>query len=349
MTTFALALSMTLLATQQAGPCESVRALSLPDTTITSVRLLPPGPYGSQSAGGRPVTGPMLPEHCRVTAVLKPSADSHIEMAIWLPTKNWNGKFLAVGNGSWAGSISLSAIAEGVSKGYAAGSTDTGHKGDSAEFAIGHPEKLIDFAYRSLHEMTVRSKDIIQKFYNRAPSRSYFDGCSTGGWQGLAEAQRYPADFDGLVAGAPVYRRIHLHAQELQKVLEVFKDENRYVPPDKVQMVAKAVTATCDADDGVVDGLINEPQTCRFEPKTLACRFWYLTGLPMAMLRLNVFWADPTRDLISLRPRDRASRISLLIQHAISWSSGAAGPCWFLNAPPTETPSRGPLSRVRRR
>lgn len=271
MTSVTLVLSMALFATQQAGPCDTLQSLSLPNTTVTSVQLVPSGPYTSTGAGGRQATGPILPEHCRAAAVLKPTPDSNIEMEIWLPTKNWNGKFLAVGNGSWAGSISLSAIADGLSQGYATASTDTGHKGDTAEFAIGHPDKLTDFAYRSIHEMTIRSRDIVQKFYNKAPSRSYFNGCSTGGWQGLAEAQRYPADFDAIIAGAPVYRRIHLHAQELQKVLEVSKDENRYVSPDKVQMVAKAVTSSCDARDGVVDGLINDPQSCRFEPRTLTC------------------------------------------------------------------------------
>lgn len=199
----ALVLSITLFATQQTGPCESGRALSSPNATITSVQLVPAGLYRSQGAGGRQETGPMLPEHCRVAAVLKPSSDSHIEMEIWLPTKNWNGKFLAVGNGGWAGSISLSAVAEGLSEGYATASNDTGHKGDNAEFTMGHPEKVIDFAYRSMHAMAVQSKAIIQAFYNKAPSRSYFDGCSTGGWQGLAEAQRYPSDFNAMIVGAP--------------------------------------------------------------------------------------------------------------------------------------------------
>jgi feruloyl esterase len=262
----ALMLSLMLFGAQ-GGACDSIRAMSLPNTTITSVQLVAAGPSGTQQQ-----PGPVLPEHCRVAAVLKPSSDSNIEMELWLPTRNWNGKFLAVGNGSWAGSISVSAVAEGVAEGYAAASTDTGHKGDTAEFAIGHPEKLTDFAYRSIHEMTLRSKEMIQRFYNRAPARSYFNGCSTGGWQGMAEAQRYPTDFDAMILGAPVYRRIHLHAQELQKVVEVTRDpQNRYVPPDKIQMVAKAVTAACDANDGVTDGLIENPQVCRFDPKTLAC------------------------------------------------------------------------------
>jgi feruloyl esterase len=213
----------------------------------------------------------MLPEHCRLAAVLMPTPDSHIEMEIWLPTKNWNGKFLAVGNGGWAGEISLPAVAAGLSEGYAAASNDTGHKGDNAAFAPGHPEKVTDFGYRSMHEMAVQSKAIIQGFYSKAPSRSYYNGCSTGGWQGLSEAQRYPSDFDAMVVGAPVYRRPHLHASELQQVLEVAKDESRYVPREKIQMIARAVTATCDANDGVLDGLITDPQTCRFEPATLAC------------------------------------------------------------------------------
>ena len=132
-----------------------------------------------------------LPAHCRVAAVLSPSDDSHIEMELWLPD-NWNGKFLALGNGGWAGSISFSAMALGLQSGYAVASNDTGHSGGSAAFAVSHPEKVVDFAWRAMHEMTVHSKTLIESYYERPPGLSYYQGCSTGGRQGMMSAQRFP-------------------------------------------------------------------------------------------------------------------------------------------------------------
>src|SRR6185295_12438304 len=133
-----------------------------------------------------------LPAFCRVAATLKPTSDSDIKIEVWLPSSGWNGKLQAVGNGGWAGVISYPAMADALKRGYATSSTDTGHTGSSGSFALGHPEKFIDFAYRSEHEMTVKAKAIIDRYYGRAPQRSYWNGCSTGGRQGLAEAQRYP-------------------------------------------------------------------------------------------------------------------------------------------------------------
>jgi feruloyl esterase len=262
MSSLALLVSTTLLATVQAGPCDDVPALRLQNATITSVEWVPADSESTED-------GAMLPEHCRVAAVLTPSPDSEIQMEIWLPTRDWNGKFLAVGNGGWAGTISRAAA--GVREGYAAASTDTGHTGPPGEFAVGHPEKVVDFAYRSMHELAVQSKVIIDAVYGEEPRLSYFNGCSTGGWQGLAAAQRYPSDFDAIIAGAPVYNRPHLHASEMQKFVEIMSRPERLVPRDKIEMIANAVINSCDADDGVVDGLINDPQTCSFDPRSLAC------------------------------------------------------------------------------
>ena len=271
MSSMAFMLSATLFAPVQSAPCQDLQSLSLPDAMITSVELVPAGPYVTQGFGGQQQTGPMLPEHCRVAATLAPVEGSHIEMEIWLPTENWNGKFLAVGNGGWAGSISLSAIARSLSEGYAAASNDTGHKGGSGEFALGQPEKVIDFGYRSMHEMAVQSKSIIGEYYGQAPSLSYYNGCSTGGRQGLMEAQRYPLDFDGMIVGAPVNNVNNLHAAQTQKFMEIMGDESRYIPPEKVQMIADAVMNACDSNDGAVDGLINNPEMCRFDAASLAC------------------------------------------------------------------------------
>ncbi len=255
MSGFAITLSAALSMAVQTGPCEGVEAP--PGATVTSIERV--------AADGT------LPEHCRVAAVLAPSDDSEIGMEVWLPTRDWNGKFLAVGNGGWAGTVSTGALAGGLGEGYAAASTDTGHTGPPGAFAVGHPEKVVDFAYRAMHETVVQSKAIIESFYDRPPRLSYFSGCSTGGWQGLAAAQRHPDDFDAIVAGAPVYDRPRLHASEMMKFVEIMTEPDRLVPRAKIEMIAEAVTNSCDGDDGVVDGLIDDPRTCGFEPASLAC------------------------------------------------------------------------------
>jgi feruloyl esterase len=179
-----------------AASCDSLASLALPDTTITKVESIADG-------GAAPQGLKNLPAFCRVAATLMPSTDSDIKIEVWLPASGWNGKYEAVGNGGWSGAISYSAMGEALRRGYATSSTDTGHAGGSASFALGHPEKLIDYAYRSEHEMTVKAKAIIAAFYGNAPKLSYWNGCSAGGKQALKEAQKFPADFDGIIAGAP--------------------------------------------------------------------------------------------------------------------------------------------------
>jgi feruloyl esterase len=262
-----LALMTTALVQQPA--CAAVRSVSLPKATITIAEFVP---AGAPQARGRGSQGESLPAHCRVAVTLQPSADSQIEMELWMPAENWNGKFLAVGNGGWAGNIQTDAIANGLRRGYAAASNDTGHKGGSASFAVGHPEKVIDFGYRSMHEMAVQSKAIIQAFYNRGPRLSYYQGCSTGGRQGMMEAQRYPEDFDAIIAGAPVYNMVHLNVSQVALQVAMLKDPARLVPREKVALFANAVVAACDANDGVKDNIISEPRSCKFDPTVLLCK-----------------------------------------------------------------------------
>jgi feruloyl esterase len=254
-------------AATQHGSCEALKSLSLPNVTITAAESVSAGPV--RAGRGPAVT---VPAHCRVAAVLQPSSDSHIEMELWMPSEEWNGKFLAVGNGGWAGNIETDAMATGLARGYATASNDTGHKGGSGSFAAGHPEKLIDFGYRSMHEMAVRSKTILQTFYNRGPQLSYYQGCSTGGRQGLMEAQRFPADFDAIIAGAPVNNVVHLNIQSVARQMDMLREPARILPRDKVTLLANAVIAKCDANDGVKDGVISDPQACRFDPEVLKCK-----------------------------------------------------------------------------
>jgi Tannase and feruloyl esterase len=255
-----------------AATCDSLAALALKDTTITAAQVVPagqfPAPAGRQNAGNGANPYKDLPEFCRVAATLKPTSDSDIKVEVWLPVTGWNGKFQAVGNGGWAGVISYPAMADAVRAGYASASTDTGHVGGRGTFALDHPEKLIDFAWRSEHEMTVKAKAVIQAFYGRAPRLSYWNGCSTGGRQGLKEAQNFPDDYDAIIAGAPANRT----AISLWIADAVLKDPASYIPPAKYPMIHQAAVAACDLHDGVKDGLIGDPTKCAFDPATLVCK-----------------------------------------------------------------------------
>ena len=263
-------IAMAATAFLQPSACGSLKSLTLSNVAITAAEFVA---AGSAAPGrGRGAAGAPLPAHCRVAATLTPSRDSHIEMELWLPAEGWNGKFLAVGNGGWAGSISIDAIAAGLRRGYATASNDTGHKGGSASFSLGHPEKLVDFAWRAMHEMAVHSKAIIRAFYGRGPQLSYYQGCSTGGRQGLMAAQRFPEDFDAIIAGAPVNNVVHLNVSQVHLQVEMLKNPSRLVSAEKRTLFANAVVSACDANDGVKDGIINDPRSCRFDPATLACK-----------------------------------------------------------------------------
>ena len=253
--------------------CESLSSLKLPDGSITSAQTVAAGTFKLPGARGEQ-NGAVknLPAFCRVAATLTPTSDSDIKIEVWLPISNWNRKYQAVGNGGWAGSISYPEMMEALQRGYATSSTDTGHTGATGSFAMGHPEKLIDFGYRAVHEMTVKSKSIIKEYYGSAPQYSYWNGCSTGGRQGLREAQRFPGDFDGIIAGAAANPRTRLASWELWVGQATLKDSESYIPKSKYPMVHQAVIAQCDETDGLKDGLIQDPRQCRFDPKVLLCK-----------------------------------------------------------------------------
>jgi feruloyl esterase len=260
-----------------ATSCEKLAKLVLPKTTVSMAQLVAAGAFLPPMAPGAtkaPNTEPFrsLPAFCRVAAIMAPSRDSEIKMEAWLPLSGWNGKFQGVGNGGWAGSISYGALAGALARGYAAASTDTGHTGGSGSFALGHPEKLIDFAYRAVHEMTVKSKVILKAFYGSGPKLSYWVGCSNGGRQALQEAQRFPSDYDGIVAGAPANDWTHLMTGHLWIAKAVHTDDASYIPPEKYALIHKAVLDACDALDGLADGVLDDPTRCRFDPKVLECK-----------------------------------------------------------------------------
>ncbi|HEY1948881.1 MAG TPA: tannase/feruloyl esterase family alpha/beta hydrolase [Bryobacteraceae bacterium] len=250
---FYLLLLLTMIGVGKAAPvpCEGLASLNLPNVTITLAQA--------------------MPSYCRVAATLKPSADSDIKMEVWMPASGWNGKMEANGNGGWSGSINPTVLGNGVQRGYATAMSDLGHEGSSASFALGHPEKLTDFGYRAAHEMTVAAKAIIASHYGQAPKLSYWSGCSAGGRSALMEAQRFPADFDGIIAGAPGLNWTGRATQSVWVAQAAHKTEGSYIPPAKYALIHAAVLKACDAKDGVEDGVLEDPTRCHFDPRELQC------------------------------------------------------------------------------
>lgn len=256
-----------------AASCESLSSLSLPNTTITSAQVVAAGTFRPPEGDSEGIFK-TLPAFCRVAATLKPTSESEIKIEVWMRVAGWNGKFMGVGNGGWAGSIRYFAMRGPLARGYAVASTNTGHDGQhtDASFALGHPEKLTDFAFRAVHEMTVSAKAIIAAFYGDAPKLSYWNGCSTGGRQGLMEVQRFPADYDGVIAGAPANNLSHLEAGNIWVSQALHKDAGSAIPPTKYPLLHDAVIQSCDLLDGVKDGTIEDPERCHFDPMILKCK-----------------------------------------------------------------------------
>ena len=266
---------LALASPASAATCESLRSLSLPNVTVTQATAVGAGQFSPQGPGGAvPPAAAKLPAFCRVAATLTPTRDSDIKIEVWMPGQGWNGKFLGVGNGGWAGNISYPAMAEALGRGYAVASTDTGHSGNGgdASFALGHPEKLIDFGYRAVHEMTAAAKAFVGAFYDARPVSGTWNGCSTGGKQGLTEAQRFPADYDGIIAGAPANNWTRLMTGLLWAGRATLSDPASHIPAEKFAILNRAALNACDARDGVADGVIENPRSCRFDPQVVRCK-----------------------------------------------------------------------------
>ncbi len=269
-TTLLLSLALVPAPTFAASSCESLAALKLPDTTITGAAAVPAGPFTPPAApeapnAPRPI---QLPAFCRAQLTVSPE----VKIEIWMPATGWNGNFEGVGNGGFAGTITYAAMSVAMQAGYATASTNTGHEGNNMNFALNHPERLEDFGYRGIHEMTLKAKQVIEAFYGAAPRLSFFNGCSEGGRQALTEAQRYPEDYNGILAGSPAVNRTNFMVAHLQVGLWTLKDEQSYIPPAKLQAIQNASVAACDAQDGLKDGLVSDPRSCKFDPSTLLCK-----------------------------------------------------------------------------
>ena len=239
--------------------CESLRSVSLPNTTIDAAAVDP----------GDERTSPS----CRVTAsVTHPPAGDRITVFIGLPLKGWNGRFQGIGGGGFSGG-SANGVRAPLAAGYAAGATDTGHEGGSGSFALDANGRLNwhavrDNAYLGIHEMTVTGKALTQEFYGKAPRYAYFNGCSTGGRQGLSEAQRYPEDYHGILSGAPAINWPKLHVEQLWGHLVMLEAKN-FVPQCTFDAATAAAVGACDTIDGVKDGVLEDPRRCTYDPKAL--------------------------------------------------------------------------------
>ena len=264
-----LAASAVLARPLLAADCAALRSITLPDTTITMAGhaeggLLPP--YGAPVA--------KLPAFCRVAGVLHPTPDSVIKFEVWMPEQGWNGRLLGTGNGGFAGSVYYDQMAAMLRRGYAVTGSDAGHEaeGEDAAFSYRHPEKVKDFGWRAVHLNALRAKEILTAYYGHPQQKAYFDACSDGGREALMEAQRFPEDYDGILAGAPANDWTHLFSSGVDVVQTTLRNPAGYISSYKLPAITHAALAACDAQDGLKDGIVGDPQSCRFDPGVLLCK-----------------------------------------------------------------------------
>ena len=247
----------------------------LPGGRITTATTVPAGSLSGLT--GQPITAqPIkdLPSFCRVAATLTPSSDSNIKIEVWLPLRGWNGKYQGTGNGGYAGHIAYGSLAAGLRRGYATANTDLGTSDPSGnpDALTGHAERWADWGWRATHEMTNAARQIIQAFYGTPPTHSYFVGCSTGGQQALVEAQRFPDDYDGILAGAPANNRTRLHMAFIWDAAAFVQEPGSAIPPSKLQLISDAVGRACSAHKAVPsDPFLSTPQSCTWNPAALLC------------------------------------------------------------------------------
>jgi feruloyl esterase len=281
-----------------ASPCTNLQSLQLEHTTITSATDNTSGAFVVPNANPpQTITG--LPAFCRVTATLTPTSDSAIRIELWLPETTWNGRFLGTGGGGFQGVITYNELASGIQAGFATTNSDlgTGASGCSPLYCgsdgnmgnplaiafgdpaspspglFGHPERIKDFGYRAIHLMTLRGREIADAFYQHHAAKAYFAGCSTGGQNALMEAQRFPHDYDGILAGAPAFNRTHLHMGAISLWQDTHASPGRLIQPGQMTLINKAVLAQCVGQDGgaKTDQFLTDPRDCRFDPRVLQC------------------------------------------------------------------------------
>ena len=272
----AVAIGGVLLAQPAAGQsptraCDSLMSLSLPNAAVMIAVESPAYDFWVARGDGAPAGGATL---CRVAATLTPTSDSNIAVEVWLPLADWNGKFQVTGgaiDGALGGSINYPPMLEAVRAGYATAGHNSGHEGPTLSFAPEHPDQLVDYGHRAVHEMTVFAKEVIAAFYGSGPRYSYWNACAAGGREGWQEVQRYPADYDGLVVIDPANYWTHLQSWSLWVWQATHATSASYIPPEKYGVIHDAVIDACDLLDGVADGVLEDPRSCEFDPQVLGC------------------------------------------------------------------------------
>jgi feruloyl esterase len=297
-----------------AAECEALSKLALPNThislaqTVAAGTFMPPPPTWAK--GSHPPAIPVA--FCRVTGEIRPTSDSNIKFEVWLPLSGWTGRYESVGNGGFAGSIRYDSLRNPLLAGSAVASTDDGHDAPaigptSADWAYGHPEKIIDHGHRAVHLTAIAGKAITAAFYGRAAAHAYFVGCSKGGQEALMEAQRYPDDFDGIVGGAVANQWTDLFSSMMWTQNINLKNKEGYLSPEDLSKIGDAVSAACDKVGGVKSGFVQDPLRCKVDPKSI--------GLTPAKLR--------TYEALHAGPKDKAG-VPTYAGHAY----GSENPGW---------------------
>ncbi len=342
LTLTASALGLLLATTATAARAESCQALasaSIPGAKITSASLVEQGSSQEVGAFGIPPL-PASRAYCKVQATLTPTPDSEIRAEVWLPSPGeWNGKFLASGNGGFGGSVGPPRLTMRVAvhQGYATAGTDLGHNqdgasGEHADWALNHPEKIVDFGYRANHQTALFAKAVIARYYGAAPRHAYFQGCSDGGREALMEAERFPDDYDGVIAGAPANAWTRLMTSFAWTFKAAHSTPDALIPDAKLPVIQDAVLKQCDLLDGVKDGVIDDPRACHFDPASLACKSGdgpdCLTGGQAEALRQ-----------IYQGPRNPRTGASLFPGFPVSGAENAVGWSLWITGPKAQQPS----------
>lgn len=258
--------------------CSKLKQLNLDHARVISARTVAAGkfvaPAGPDGKATQLPSYRTLPAFCRAVIDAAPTSDSDIKIEVWLPVDGWNGRLQGQGNGGFAGTIDYRLMALSVAHGFATTGTDTGHAGDGLDsaWALGHPEKVADFGWRGIHQMTVHAKAVVAAYYGKPAAHNYFAACSDGGREALMEAQRFPEDYDGILAGAPAYAWTELMTSAALGMQALLDKPENYIPPTKVPLITRSIVSACDQQDGLKDGLITDPRQCHFKAATLTCK-----------------------------------------------------------------------------
>ncbi|WP_206239937.1 tannase/feruloyl esterase family alpha/beta hydrolase [Novosphingobium terrae] len=260
--------------------CDAAARATLSDGQITGATLVAqgamPAPPGFNGAAPNQASLDLyasLPAFCRIQADLHPAPDSDIKIEVWAPVQGWNGRLQLLGNGGYQGAIQYGDMALGLSKSYAVASSDTGHRPEhNQDFYVGHPEKVVDWEVRAVHETAVAAKAVVASLFGTGPKYSYWNSCSTGGRQGWIAAEYYPQDFDGLAIGDPANPMTRLQGSSLWLNLMLNRSATSFISQEKWALIHQSFTRACDAQDGLKDGLVENPLACRFDPQQLLCK-----------------------------------------------------------------------------